>query len=116
MQVHDEDVPEFGERDFSAEAKMFKAFCDESRLEILFLLRSGEKCACNLLEQLKIAQPTLSHHMKILCDSGVVHCRKEGKWTHYEIDAEGMRKALLFLTKISETEESYVRSTCTIRR
>jgi len=116
MEVHDEDVPEYGGRDFSLEARMFKAFCDESRLEILFLLRSGEKCACNLLEQLNISQPTLSHHMKILCDSGVISCRKEGKWTHYTIDAEGMRKALLFLTKISETDESYVRSACIIRR
>lgn len=115
MEVNDENVPEYGERVFSTEAKMFKAFCDESRLEILFLLRSGEKCACNLLEQLKISQPTLSHHMRILCDSGVVSCRKEGKWAHYKIDAEGMRTALLFLTKISETEESYIRSTCTIR-
>ena len=44
-------------------AKVFKAFCDENRLRILELLRSGEKCACKLLEELHISQSTLSHHM-----------------------------------------------------
>ena len=60
-------------------AKVFKAFCDENRLRILELLRSGEKCACKLLEELHISQSTLSHHMKLLCDAGVVQGRKEGK-------------------------------------
>lgn len=70
-------------------ASVFKAFCDENRVRILENLITGEKCACMLLEQLKITQPTLSHHMKILCDSGIVKGRKEGKWMHYSISAEG---------------------------
>ena len=70
-------------------AKVFKAFCDENRLRILELLRSGEKCACKLLEELHISQSTLSHHMKLLCDAGVVQGRKEGKWVHYSIDPQG---------------------------
>ena len=70
-------------------AVMFKAFCDENRLKILQLLRDGEKCACKLLEEMQITQPTLSHHMKILCDSCVVVGRKEGKWMHYSLSAEG---------------------------
>ena len=53
-------------------AVMFKAFCDENRLQILGLLRSGERCACDILEEMHITQPTLSHHMKILCDAGDV--------------------------------------------
>jgi ArsR family transcriptional regulator, arsenate/arsenite/antimonite-responsive transcriptional repressor len=67
-------------------AKIFKAFCDENRLTILALLCTGEKCACRLQEALSIGQSTLSHHMKILCESGVVVARKEGKWTYYAID------------------------------
>ena len=63
-------------------ACVFKAFCDENRLQILEMLRSGEKCACKLLEELQISQSTLSHHMKILCDAGIVQGRKEGKWVH----------------------------------
>ena len=53
-------------------ATIFKAFCDENRIRILQLLLDGEKCACRLLEEMNITQPTLSHHMKILCDSGIV--------------------------------------------
>ncbi len=82
-------------------AKVFKAFCDENRLQILELLQSGEKCACVLLENLNISQPTLSHHMKILCESGIVVGRKEGKWTHYSISAEGVETARILLEKLT---------------
>ena len=71
-------------------AMIFKAFCDENRIRILKLLRGGEKCACMLLEEINVTQPTLSHHMKILCDSGIVIGRKEGKWMHYSICCEGV--------------------------
>ena len=74
-------------------AMIFKAFCDENRIRIIKMLRNGEKCACKLLEELNVTQPTLSHHMKILCDSGVVIGRKEGKWTHYSISSEGAEYA-----------------------
>ena len=45
-------------------------------------------CACRLLEQFGITQPTLSHHMKVLCDCGLVNVRKEGKWSHYSLNCE----------------------------
>ena len=70
-------------------ALVFKALGDENRIRILKMLRSGEKCACKLLDELNVTQPTLSHHMKILCDSGIVIGRKEGKWMHYTISASG---------------------------
>ncbi len=69
-------------------AEVFKALSDENRIHILRSLRDGEKCACSLLEELSISQPTLSHHMKILCDSGLVEGRREGKWMHYTICPE----------------------------
>ena len=78
-------------------AKIFKAFCDENRLRILQLLRSGEKCACKLLDDLQITQSTLSHHMKLLCDAGIVKGRKEGKWVHYSIDPAGAKHAVEML-------------------
>ena len=68
---------------------VFKAFGDENRIRVLQMLCSGEKCACKLLEELNVTQPTLSHHMKILCDSGVVVGRKEGKWMYYSISEAG---------------------------
>lgn len=73
-------------------AGLFKALGDENRIRILRLLHSGEKCACKLLEELNISQPTLSHHMKILCDAGIVTGRREGKWTHYAICCDGVRR------------------------
>ena len=71
-------------------ARVFKALCDEKRLAILELLQDGETCACELLEKMDITQPTLSHHMKILCNSGIVAGRKEGKWMHYSISKDGI--------------------------
>ena len=82
-------------------AKVFKAFCDENRLQIIELLQTGEKCACVLLEDLNISQPTLSHHMKILCESGVVSGRKQGKWTYYSISVEGVAVAKELLHKLT---------------
>lgn len=96
-------------------ARIFKALCDENRVRILLLLRSGEKCACKLLEELPVSQPTLSHHMKILCDSGLVIGRKEGKWTHYSISPEGREQAMACLqavTALSETFEEKREGSC----
>lgn len=84
-------------------AKIFKAFCDESRLEILKLLSAGEKCGCRMLEELDISQPTLSHHMKILCDSEIVVSRREGKWTHYRINDEGRLIATELLQSLTDS-------------
>ena len=78
-------------------AAVFKAFCDENRIRILQILRSGEKCACKLLEDMNITQPTLSHHMRILCDSGIVVGRKEGKWMYYSISGAGVETAQQYL-------------------
>ncbi len=82
-------------------ARVFKAFCDENRLMILEMLQTGEKCACVLLEKLDITQPTLSHHMKLLCDSGIVLPRKEGKWTYYSISESGSNYAAELLQRIT---------------
>ena len=79
---------------------MFKAFADENRIQILELLRDGERCACRLLEEMKITQPTLSHHMKILCDSGIVVGRKEGKWMHYSISKDGLENVRNYLEEL----------------
>lgn len=94
--------------DFESSTRVFKAFCDEKRLNILELLQSGEKCACKLLEELDIGQSTLSHHMRILCDSGVVVARKEGKWSHYSIDEQGVNRAKILLDEFTRVNLSNV--------
>ena len=85
-------------------AEIFKAFCDENRIKVIQMLKSGEKCACKILEELNITQPTLSHHMKILCDSGIVVGRKEGKWMHYSISQQGAKTALEELKRLTNLE------------
>ena len=92
-------------------ALLFKAFGDENRIRILKLLGSEEKCACRLLEQMHISQPTLSHHMKILCDSGIVQGRKEGKWMHYRIRPEGLQEIRDFLQAL-ENSPTEAKSCC----
>jgi ArsR family transcriptional regulator len=98
---------------YSDNARVFKAFCDEKRLMILEMLQSGEKCACVLLEKFEITQPTLSHHMKILVDSGVVTARKEGRWTHYSISAGGCENAAVLLKKLTIILETKNEGCCT---
>ena len=88
---------------YAETAEVFKAFCDENRIRILEMLQTGEKCGCKLLEELHVTQPTLSHHMKVLCDSGIVQGRKEGKWTHYRISNDGRDNALKLLEEITGT-------------
>ncbi len=82
-------------------AKVFKALCDPKRLAILEQLRSGEKCACVLQEPMNLTQSGLSYHMKILCDSGLVVSRQEGKWTHYHLSEAGRDKAVKLLLSIT---------------
>lgn len=93
-------------------AVMFKAFCDENRLQILELLQDGERCACRLLEEMQITQPTLSHHMKILCDAGVVVGRKEGKWMHYSISDQGIEEARECLKQLKSHSKSTKAESC----
>lgn len=69
-------------------ALICRALGDENRMQIVQMLTDGEKCACKLLEKFEITQPTLSHHMKILCECGLVEVRKEGKWSHYSLNCE----------------------------
>ena len=85
-------------------AELFKAFCDENRIKILLMLRSGEECACRLNEEINVTQPTMSHHMKVLCDSGIVVGRKEGKWMHYSISPEGAKNAMQILSQLTDAQ------------
>lgn len=69
-------------------ALICKALGDANRLEIVQMLSEGERCGCKLLEKFEITQPTLSHHMKILVECGIVNDRKEGKWHYYSLNGE----------------------------
>ncbi|MGL5255614.1 MAG: ArsR/SmtB family transcription factor [Proteocatella sp.] len=98
---------------YSENAKIFKAFCDENRLRILEMLKTGTKCACVLLESLDISQSTLSHHMKILVESGIVETEKEGKWNYYSISEKGSTVAKEILEDITTVNDQNVDYRCT---
>jgi ArsR family transcriptional regulator len=65
---------------------LFHALSDETRLEIIELLRKGERCVCELTDSLDAAQSRLSFHLRVLRDAGIVRDRKDGRWVHYELD------------------------------
>ena len=91
---------------YEMRARVFKALCDERRQRILELLHGGEKCACMLIEEVGMPQSSLSYHMKILCDSGIVESREEGKWTHYRISCPGSENAVALLREITAVQEA----------
>ena len=92
---------------YEGRAIVFKALCDERRQRILELLHTGEKCACVLTEEMGMPQSSLSYHMKILCDSGIVTSREEGKWIHYRISQQGSEKAIQLLKEITAVTENH---------
>lgn len=86
--------------EYEENAKKFKALSDVNRLQIVHLLSSGEKCACELLESFNFTQPTLSHHMKVLSECGLVNTRKKGTWNHYSLNNVNSNRLVLFLMNI----------------
>ena len=87
-------------------ALICKALSDSNRLEIVQMLSEGEKCGCKLLERFEITQPTLSHHMKILVDSGMVNDRKEGKWHYYSLNGESFSEFKKYIEALGCHDES----------
>jgi len=75
-------------KDYKQYAILLKALSDETRIKIIDMLSNGELCACNILEEFKITQPTLSYHMKTLCDSNLVSSRRDGIWMKYSINED----------------------------
>ena len=90
---------------YKDDVKLIKALADENRLEIIRMLRDGEKCGCIILEKLNITQPTLSHHMKVLIEAGVVTARKEGKWQYYSLVTENIEEFQELIHQILNTKQ-----------
>lgn len=82
-------------------ALICKALGDSNRLKIVQMLSDGEKCACELLRAFNITQPTLSHHMKILNECGLVITRKESKWSYYSLSCDTLQFFKSFISDLS---------------
>jgi ArsR family transcriptional regulator, arsenate/arsenite/antimonite-responsive transcriptional repressor len=87
--------------DASRVARLFHALSDETRLSIIRRLRLGERCVCDLTDALDAAQSRLSFHLKVLKDAGLVSDRKEGRWTYYTLDQEGLNKVAEILGELA---------------
>lgn len=98
------------ERKYEDNAKIIKALSDSNRMKIIDILSCGEKCACDILEHFDFSQPTLSHHMKVLMDCGIVTSRREGLWTHYSLNNVNCNKLIFFIMNlVTDTEECVCR-------
>lgn len=80
-------------------AIILKALGDNTRIKIFEMLRGGSMCACKIQEKFDLTQPTLSHHLKVLCDSGILIGVKDGKWVNYSINCELLNEMLAYLGK-----------------
>lgn len=77
-------------------ARVFKALADPNRLRLLSLVKaseSGERCVCDLTEPLGLGQPTVSHHLKVLVDAGLLHREKRGTWAYYSLAPGALERA-----------------------
>jgi ArsR family transcriptional regulator len=82
--------------------KMLKALADETRLQVVEMLADGELCACKIQEKFDFTQPTLSYHMKILTDCGLVNGRREGAWMRYTLNKGAFEAVCLHIRGICE--------------
>ncbi|SDP09429.1 ArsR/SmtB family transcription factor [Clostridium gasigenes] len=94
------------EKKYEDNAKIVKALSDGNRMKIVDILSCGEKCACDILEHFEFTQPTLSHHMKVLMECGVVSSRREGLWTYYSLNIVNCNKLIFFIMDlVTDTED-----------
>lgn len=89
-------------------ALIFKALSDETRLRVIDMLSCREMSACDILSNFTLSQSTLSYHMKILIESGVVNARREGLWTKYRINDETFNKLMDFLPELYKLKDKCI--------
>src|SRR5712664_1588539 len=92
--------------------ELFHALSDETRLEIIELLRKGERCVCELTDSLDAAQSRLSFHLRVLKDAGIVRDRKDGRWVYYELDPEAFEEAETLVSAMKPRVLSRTQSCC----
>ncbi|MCT8975185.1 metalloregulator ArsR/SmtB family transcription factor [Clostridium sp. CX1] len=96
---------------YDENAKIIKALADANRLKIIDILSCGERCACDILDHFDFTQPTLSHHMKVLAECGIVNTRKEGQWSYYSLNTSNCNKLMLFLMNlVTDTDDCICKS------
>ena len=86
--------------DLTLVATGFHALSDATRVEILELLRGGERCQCELTNALDAAQSRLAFHLKVLKEAGFVTDRREGRWVYYTLNTDALGELGEFLSHV----------------
>lgn len=95
---------------YEENAKLLKVLSDQNRLKIIDILSCGERCACDILEFFDFTQPTLSHHMKVLMEAGLVNVKKDGLWSYYSLNKTKCNDIITVLMKVfNDTDECICR-------
>lgn len=92
-------------------AALFHALSDPIRLDVIALLANGERCVCDIMAELEMAQSRLSWHLKTLADAGVITARREGRWNYYTLVPEALGEARDILGGIKPSRRLAVRTT-----
>ena len=98
--------------DLEGSVRAFHALSDATRLQLLALLRGGERCVCELMEALDAAQSRLSFHLGVLKDAGLVLDRREGRWVYYRLNQEQVERLAGVLTDCCGPARSWLKGTC----
>jgi len=89
------------ESDAHESSRLLKALADPNRLRLLSIVKNGPAdgtCVCDLTEPLNLGQPTVSHHLKILVDSGLLRREKRGTWAYYSLEPQALERAAAVIT------------------
>src|ERR1044071_8903311 len=96
--------------DTARAAALFHALSDPIRLDVVGLLLAGERCVCELMDELHLAQSRLSWHLKTLADAGIIVGRGDGRWNYYTLNAEAIAEARDILGGLKPSRRLAVRS------
>ena len=95
-------------KDYEPGLEILKALSEPTRLKIIDMLSCGEMCACHILDGLSITQSTLSHHMKVLMECGLVSGRKDATWMYYTIRTERVEQFQRFIGELTRPKDDCI--------
>jgi ArsR family transcriptional regulator, arsenate/arsenite/antimonite-responsive transcriptional repressor len=110
--MYNRPMPTASTTDLTRLTRQFRALTDETRLQLIDLLRGGERCVCDLQDALGAAQSRLSFHLKVLKDAGLVTDRREGRWSFYALNPEAFEQLEAFVGGLPSTKLTVLASRC----
>ena len=81
---------------------LLRVLAEPIRLQVVQALSSGERCVCDLMTELKLAQPKLSFHLKVMKEAGLITARQQGRWVYYRLRPEILESLRDWLSELTE--------------